>query len=165
MRYLIDGHNLIGRMPDIDLQDPEDEVELVLRLRRWAARSRKRRVTVVFDHGLPGGKDRRLSSGKVEVLFASSGRSADAILISRIKNVKNPREFTLVSSDNHILRTAADRRMPVIRAEEFVLKLAPSLKKDAAEEEETAEFEAGANPEVSDAEVEMWLDLFDARED
>ena len=54
MPILIDGHNLIGRLPDLRLDDPDDEAKLVLRLRAYAARTRKR-ITVVFDQGLPGG--------------------------------------------------------------------------------------------------------------
>ena len=163
MHYLIDGHNLIGRMPDIDLEDPDDEVELVLRLRSWSARSRGRQVTVVFDRGLPGGKDKGLSTSKVQVIFASGGKSADSILIKRIQRLKNPRETTLVTSDSHILRVAAGRRMPVLKAEEFVLKLstssaAPDTKK-SAQQGVSQEFESDLK--LSEEEVDMWLDLFD----
>ena len=96
MHYLIDGHNLIAKMPDISLDDPDDEVKLVLRLRQWTAGRRKRRVTVIFDGGLPGGAERHLSSRPVKVIFASAGQSADALLINRIQDAKNPAEFTLI---------------------------------------------------------------------
>ena len=42
MHYLIDGHNLIAHLADIDLEDPNDEVKLVLMMRGWAAAGRKR---------------------------------------------------------------------------------------------------------------------------
>jgi predicted RNA-binding protein with PIN domain len=165
MHYLIDGHNLIGRMPDISLDDPQDEIELVLRLRSWSARSRKRRVTVVFDRGLPGGRDRGLSTIKVEVVFASAGRSADSILIARVKRVKNPREYTLVTSDNRIINEAGAKRMPVLRSEEFAPKLVPEIKKDTDQGSETGDSPDGTDPEVSNAEVEMWLNLFNSRQE
>ena len=60
MPLLIDGHNLIGRLPDLRLDDPQDEAKLVARLRVYHARTGKR-VTVVFDRGLPGGRSRELS--------------------------------------------------------------------------------------------------------
>ena len=164
MHYLIDGHNLIGRMPDIGLDDPHDEIELVLRLRSWSARSRKRRVTVIFDRGLPGGLGRGLSSGKVQVVFASTAQSADSLLIRRINSVKNPREYTLVTSDNHILRAAEACRMPVLRAGEFVLMLAQSNAKNTAESSESGDSSAAEDRQLSDAEVEMWLDLFDGQD-
>ncbi len=90
MHYLIDGHNLIGKMPEIHLDDPDDEVKLVLRLRSWAAGGAKRRVTVIFDHGLPGGVEKGLSSGPVKVIFAPAGRTADSLLIRRIKHSQKP---------------------------------------------------------------------------
>ena len=39
MPLLIDGHNLIGHLPDLSLSDPRDEVKLVARLQAYAARS------------------------------------------------------------------------------------------------------------------------------
>ena len=54
MPYLIDGHNLIACLPDIDLDDPNDEARLVNRLKGFAAKARSKCI-VVFDHGLPGG--------------------------------------------------------------------------------------------------------------
>lgn len=164
MHYLIDGHNLIGRMPDIGLDDPDDEIELVLRLRSWSARSRKRRVTVIFDRGLPGGLDRGLSSGKVQVVFASTARSADSLLIRRIKSVKNPREYTLITSDNHILRAAETRRMPILKADEFVPRLAQAKAKNTTASGTDDDSSAAEDRQLSDAEVEMWLDLFDGQD-
>jgi hypothetical protein len=167
MHYLIDGHNLIGRMPDIGLDDPDDEVKLVLRLRSWSARSRGRRVTVIFDRGLPGGKDNGLSTSKVQVVFASSGQPADSLLIKRIKSVKNPREMTVVTSDNHILRIARERRLPVLKAEDFASKLSP-LAGTAGDLEPKKNLAANGletDPQLSDIEVDMWLDLFDSQDE
>lgn len=113
MHYLIDGHNLIARMPDISLNDPDDEVQLILRLRSWAARSRKRQVTLFFDGGIPGGKDVRLSTPQVRVIFASVGQTADAMLIRGINKVQNPPEFLLVTSDQQIIAAAAAAKCPI----------------------------------------------------
>ncbi len=52
MILLIDGHNLIGAMPDIELADPDDEWQLVLRVRTYCAAKRVT-ATIVFDSG-PG---------------------------------------------------------------------------------------------------------------
>ena len=40
MFYLIDGHNLIGQLADIDLDDPNDESLLVQKLNGWTSRTR-----------------------------------------------------------------------------------------------------------------------------
>jgi len=50
MPILIDGHNLIGRMPVLSLADPDDERQLVTLLLAYRARTKKA-VTVVFDPG------------------------------------------------------------------------------------------------------------------
>jgi hypothetical protein len=162
MHYLIDGHNLIGRLSDIGLEDPDDEVELILRLRSWAARSRGRRVTVIFDRGLPGGKDRGLSTSKVQVVFASSGQSADSLLVKRIRKLRNPREATLVTSDNQILREANARRMPVLKAEEFATQLNPPqrLANNESEKEGCEPRDLPDDPQLSESELDMWLKLF-----
>lgn len=155
MHYLIDGHNLIAKMPDISLDDPDDEVKLVLRLRSWAAQRKKRRVTVIFDGGMPGGKDVKLSTPSVKVVFAQEGRTADALLITRIYKAKNAPEFTVVSSDNQILNAAQKRRMPLIKSDNFASKL-------GRDEEDSRVITAVSedDPHVSHEEVAEWLDLF-----
>jgi predicted RNA-binding protein with PIN domain len=156
MHYLIDGHNLVGKMPDIHLDDPDDEVELVLRLRSWSAQGRKRQVTVIFDRGLPGGEDKGLSSGKVKVIFAPAGRSADSLLINRIRNVKNAAEYTLVSSDLRVVQAAQARRMPVWRAEAFVAR----LEQEGEQRAKTTTADMTDDPQMSASEVEMWMEMF-----
>jgi hypothetical protein len=152
MHYLIDGHNLIAKMPGISLDDPNDEAKLVLRLKSWSAASRRRRITVVFDSGLPGGQSRALSSGSVKVLFASTGSSADAILIGRIRKVQNPAEYTLVTSDREVIVAAKTRNMPRISAESFAAQIQTSKK--------SAKSNSDLEPFLNAEEVEEWLKLF-----
>ena len=153
MHYLIDGHNLIAKMPDISLDDPDDEVKLVLRLRQWTAGSRKRRVTVIFDGGLPGGAARHLSSRPVKVIFASAGQPADALLINRIQDARNPAEFTLVSSDREVQAAAKTRKMPLVLSGTFAARLKP-------DPSETDTSETPAEPSLDEEEVAEWLELF-----
>ncbi|HEY1409924.1 MAG TPA: hypothetical protein VF434_13360, partial [Promineifilum sp.] len=77
MNYLIDGHNLIARTPDLSLADPDDEAKLVALLRRWAMADRRRKVTVIFDGGLPAGESRNLSGSGVKAIFAPNNADAD----------------------------------------------------------------------------------------
>jgi hypothetical protein len=157
LHYLIDGHNLIARSPDLSLSDPEDEAKLVARLKRWAGRDVRRRVTVVFDAGLPGGPSRSLSGGRVTVIFAPNNTTADAILIGRISRAHNPPEMTVVSSDTAVLDAAARRRMPAIRADVFAVELAS----DAAAPKAVPGGKPGADdPRPSPKEVEEWLAIF-----
>jgi hypothetical protein len=130
MHYLIDGHNLIGKMPDISLTDPDDVVNLVLRLRQWTAARQKRRVTVIFDGGLPGGAARHLSSRPVKVIFATEG-----------------------SSDREVQAAAKARKMPLVLSGTFAARLKP----DPSERDVS---ETPAEPSLDEEEVAEWLELF-----
>lgn len=149
MPYLIDGHNLIGQMPDLSLTDPDDEVKLVARLRRYMARHRKR-GTVVFDGGLPGGLERQLSTSQVTVIFAHGGTTADAIILGRIRRTQDASHWTIVSADRAITSVARQRRMRVVAPADFATELRAL---DVAAEDDP-------NPTISPDEVDDWLRLF-----
>ena len=122
MPLLIDGHNLIGQLPDLNLDDPNDEAKLVERVRRYCFRHR-RRATVVFDRGLPGGTSRRLSSPQVTVIFAPSGRTADGLIKNRLRRAQDPAGLLVVSSDRAVQAVARRRGARVVPAEEFGVQL------------------------------------------
>lgn len=150
MPYLIDGHNLIGQLPDIQLTDPDDEAKLVEKLRAFSARTRKQ-CTVIFDHGLPGGKS-KLSNSAVKVFFAAKPGDADSIMLKRIQNARDPKAWTIVTSDERIINAAKKRGMTILRSMAFAQKLnerAPVISK-----------EENPNVHVTKAEVEEWLRIF-----
>lgn len=150
MPVMIDGHNLIGRLPDIRLSDPDDEAQLVARLQAYAGRTRKR-VTVVFDRGLPGGRSQALSGGRVDVVFAPTGRNADRVLIERIRRSRNPRGLTVVTSDLEVIAAAEEQGARVIHSETFVPEL----------ETVPASASGGkAEGHLSPGEVQAWLEVF-----
>lgn len=123
MPYLIDGHNLIGAMKDIRLSDPDDEMKLVNKLRSYAARKGKK-LTVIFDGGLPGGKS-IASNDKVTVIFAAyEHSSADKLIAARIKRLRDPQGWTLVTSDQELLGLAKSYRVRAMRSAAFADTLA-----------------------------------------
>ena len=157
MHYLIDGHNLIARVPGLSLADPDDEVKLLQLLKRWAAADPRRKVTVIFDKGLPGGEAKHLSGGGVRAIFAPDNRSADSVIIRRIEGIEDPAQHTVVSSDGAILRAAQRRRVPTQRSEAFAAAMVnertfPSATRPAADPRD--------NPTISSNEVSEWLELF-----
>ena len=152
MPYLIDGHNLIAQMPGMTLADPDDEVQLVLRLRQFAAR-KKQKITVVFDHGVPGGWSSKLSTGPVKVIFAGSHSNADRIIMERIREAKTPTHIKLVPSDGEIRRAGQARRVEVIPSQEFAATLTqPPPSQPRRDERE--------NIKLSKDEVKEWLRVF-----
>src|SRR5579871_6533710 len=159
MTYLIDGHNLIGQLPDISLKDPDDEAKLVQKLIGFAARQQKR-IVVVFDSGLPGGKS-RLSTRQVEVIFASAHSTADDVMKERIKRVRDPGQWVVVSNDRVVLDAGRSRRMTCVTSAEF----APLLRSASVPHKRDPDEDAGESADVyvSPAEVEAWLKIFKER--
>ncbi|MCA9960232.1 MAG: NYN domain-containing protein [Anaerolineales bacterium] len=164
MHYLIDGHNLIGKLPDIDLSDSDDEIKLLLRLKGWVAGAKQRQVTVVFDGVGIGGVAHRLSTKDITVIFAPGGKTADDLLIQRLRGLRNPRNFTLVSSDRRILDAAKIARIKSLKSEEFIVQMGFVFTEPPEKEPPTPALpepqEKEDDPQVSDAEVREWLDLF-----
>jgi uncharacterized protein len=163
MIYLIDGHNLIGKMPDISLADPDDEEQLALRLCQWAAENKSRQVIVIYDRGVLSGLARRLSNQQVKVFFAPPRTTADALLIKRINEVRNPQQYRLISSDRKIIDAAKVRGMRFWRSEQFMemmrppessAETAPSTKPKPARPSQKEE------PKLSQEDVAEWLELF-----
>lgn len=153
---LIDGHNLIGAgvFPDIRLDDEDDEQKLIARLRVWRSRYRDR-MTVIFDRGIPGGYDAKLSGAGIEVIFAADPVQADDLIRRRL--LRNGRNLTLVTNDEALLREARARGVETLRGVEFVRRF-------QSKPTRIPEAEAGAElePPVDAAEVEHWLRAFGA---
>lgn len=161
MPYLIDGHNLIGQLPDIDLSDPDDEAKLVLKLRRYSGRIRKK-ITVVFDGGLPAGIEKGLSTHSVQVRFASEHSNADNVIRDIIYKAKNSTDWIVISSDLAIRNIAHRKQMKVIRAEVFAKTLHSMLstKKKGIKRQIAETTSKKTNPHLSKSEIEEWLTLF-----
>lgn len=156
MPYLIDGHNLIGALPDIAIDDPNDEAKLLILLRGFVARKRTK-CTVIFDHGLPGGAS-RMSSRSLTVIFASAQHTnADALLKRRISAIRDVKGWTVVSSDRDVADYARRRRLRQLTAQEFARELrspsAPPIAEDSDEK-----------PAPSQADVDEFMRLFGADE-
>ena len=157
MPYLIDGHNLIACLPDISLDDPNDEARLVNKLKGFAAKAR-RKCTVVFDGGLPGGFS-AMSTGSVTVVFAASEHSnADSLIKRRIERTNDASKWTVVSSDREISSFAHRRQMKHIRSDQFA-----RLLQSAEPEQETRGEEI--HPTVSAEEVDEFYEAFGGEPD
>jgi predicted RNA-binding protein with PIN domain len=158
MPILIDGHNLIGQMPGIKLSDPDDEAQLVMILRRYAARRRGRKVVVIFDGGVYGHPE-QLNGYGVEASFAHAPANADMELIRRIRAIRRRDEWVVVSSDRAVAGEAQARGIPVLSAQQFARRLA-SLDAPRASLHEKRN-----DRPLSKAEVEEWMRLFGVEDD
>jgi hypothetical protein len=151
MPILIDGHNLIGRMPSLSLRDPDDEERLVALLQSYRGRSGKK-ITVVFDPGPAYSSPQTRRQGGIEVVFAAHGSSADDVILRRVRHARDRAGLIVVTSDRALARAVAQYGARVRPAED----MARALSNPAA----TAEQDVSMSAE----ELEAWLALFDARE-
>jgi len=122
MQYLIDGHNLIPKVPGLSLSDPDDEEQLIEHLSAWA-RVSKHKVTVFFDRASPGNAgSRRFSS--VTAVFVPEGKTADSAIMDALAKLKNAaRNVTVVSSDRMVQVAARAARAKIIKSEDFAASL------------------------------------------
>lgn len=158
MRWLIDGHNLIGHMPNLRLDDPDDEEKLLAYLYRYRARTGQR-LTVIFDSGPGYQLAQTIKRGGLTVQFAAHGKTADQLIRQRLRRVKNPQEIIVVSSDREVQQAAHQVQVRVIEAWEFgqqLLQLSGGVVSppDVANQ---------ADIHLSAAEVDEWLAIFRQR--
>ena len=152
---MIDGHNLIGRLPTISLQDPDDEDQLVRMLVSYRARTR-RRITVVFDPGGAFALSEVRRQGGIEVVFAPHGSSADTVIAQRVRRSRNPQSWLVVTSDRQLAQTVTRLGARVRSADAFVSDLTPAS--EAAQGDALPpEKDTPPTPE----EVDVWLALFE----
>ena len=149
MPFLIDGHNVIAALPDIDLADDNDEAQLVIKLRAWTSRIRRKAI-VIFDGGITGGPSSDLSSPDVHVVFAARFHTnADRIIHERLKSLSDASNWTVISSDHEVLDQARLVGAKVMTAQRF----SEQLNQPLIPEQEKPEY-------VSPAAVNAWLELF-----
>jgi uncharacterized protein len=150
---LIDGHNLIGRMPFLSLQDPDDEEKLVRLFKSYRARTGKS-IAVVFDPGIASALSGSRREGGVEVVFAPRHSSADAIIARRVQKSRNPRDYLVITSDSELANMVTRRGARVESSEDFVSELAGlgDVEPDRGD------------VHLSSEEVEAWLSLFEEQD-
>jgi len=151
MAIIIDGHNLIPRIPGINLADPDDEEQLV-RLLQDYCRLRRKQVEVYFDRA-PAGQAGERKLGQVRAIFVREGMTADDAIMIRLRQLgKRARNFTVVSSDRQVQQAARAAHATVISANDF-----------ASEWQSLMMEEPDLDPRsqlLSEDEVEMWEDIF-----
>lgn len=164
--YLIDGHNLIGTgMLGFNLDDPNDEMKLTLMLKQFSARTGDK-ITVIFDHGLPGGLS-HASTSSVTVIFASQPNIADKVMMGAIRSTKDPTRWIVVSNDAAVRDEAIGHRMKPMRTHDFAalmlspeggIKLNPA--KPRVRRTDPDDYGASHNPYVPKKDIEHWENEF-----
>lgn len=157
MPYIIDGHNLIPKIPGMSLQDIDDEIQLVNLLQEFC-RIRRKQVEVYFDNAPPGSPGAR-NYGRVVARFVRQGRTADQAIQMKLKRLGGEaRNWTVVSSDGEVQANARAVRAKILTAEVFAQQLFEALG-------DTADSYLEPESDLSPEEVEDWMQIFGIDED
>ena len=158
MPFLIDGHNLIPKIPGLNLHTMDDELHLI----RWLqvfCRHTGKKVEVYFDNAPPG-QARTQSYGPVKAHFVHAGQTADDAIVDRLTKLdRAAQNWTVVSSDRQVQASARAAHAKVISSDEF----ASSLMTD--QQEDGSDLEMDAEVSLSSAEIDEWLEIFGGEED
>lgn len=164
MAYIIDGHNLIGILPNISLAQPDDEARLVDLLLSFRARGAGDMV-VFFDPSPLGPESRPSSPAKpiasrpgIDVRYAPYGKTADDAIAGFLRASKQPGQYAVVTNDAGLIARVRSLGASVLRASEFSARMArqagpPGSKKDRGAS-------AGAAP-APDPRAPAFADLYD----
>ena len=151
MIILIDGHNLIPKIPGISLSDPNDEDELIRLLQQYC-RLRRRSVEVYFDRA-PVGQAGTQQMGQVKAVFVREGVTADEAIMDRLRKLgKRARNAQVISSDRQVQQAARGVHASVVTSEDFSQEIENLM----AEEPELDP----RNRLLSDHELSEWEALF-----
>lgn len=155
MLVLIDGHNLIAKLSDIQLDEADDEEKLILKLRRYRART-GRRIVVIFDPGLGYKLASKKTEGGVTIQYAPHGKSADQLIMKRLYKAKDPGQIMVVTSDRAVQRVARQVRASVVSSTDFAAELNKPPPNGQNED---------VDVKLSEHEIEEWLKLFKQKPD
>lgn len=160
MPYLIDGNNLIGHIPSLELSDPTSKHHLVAQL--WIFQKAKNtKIILVFDG--PPDPDlygERLQSKAFSVIWPDWEESADTVIKRHIKKQTDLRHFFVVSSDREIKSFARANKAQVLDCGEF-----HKLLKAALKEYKKAKSMSKEEVTLSPLEVDHWLEIFGAADE
>ncbi|MBN2549068.1 MAG: NYN domain-containing protein [Anaerolineales bacterium] len=153
MPYLIDGHNLIPKVPGLSLETLDDEQQLIQLLQEYCRRQRKQ-AEVFFDNAPPDGVRAR-KFGLVVAKFVRQGSTADDAIRSRLVRLgREARNWTVVSSDQAVQASARAARAQTLSSETFARTLLQILEEGGAERGKRTDVS------LSEDEVDDWLRLF-----
>ncbi|OGO26493.1 MAG: hypothetical protein A2136_10865 [Chloroflexi bacterium RBG_16_54_11] len=153
MNYIIDGHNLISKIPGLDLSMPDDEQRLTELLIQYCQGSRHK-LEVYFDQA-PVGQAGVVNYGRVRTHFVSKRQTADDAIRKRLSLLgRSAKTWAVVSSDRAVQVAARAVYAQVLSADEFSSLLQTSLHAGSAQPE------PAADESLSEAEVREWEAIF-----
>lgn len=157
LTYIIDGHNLIPKIPGIRLADEDDENQLIELLQEYC-RLTRHNVEVFFD-GAPPAARSKAGGGLVHVHFIQKGITADSAIIQFVSSKgKGARNLIVVSSDHRVQNETRIFGSSILSSEQFSTELVQALSRKAEKSKKEP-------PPMSEHEIKQWLSLFDKKDE
>lgn len=154
--YIIDGHNLIAKIPGLSLSMPDDEQRLIELLNRYGEESRHK-LEVYFD-GAPPGQSGVRNYGRVRAHFVPVSQSADEAIRRRLVRLgRSAANWVVVTSDRAVQSAAREVHAKVLRAKDF-----SRLVQTDFQVRHSAGNDASDQP-LREDEVSEWLAIYKAR--
>lgn len=155
-RFVVDGHNLIPKIPGVRLEDMEDENRLIEILNEFCRLGRAQ-VEVFFD-GAPDPATPQRKCGLARAHFIRKGLSADDAIIEYVRKQQKPNfQLTVVSSDHRIQNSVKTAGAIVMTSEAFAAEMQRVFTSPAATQEQKEK-------QLSPGEVALWLDEFERKQ-
>lgn len=158
MPYLIDGHNLIPKIPGLSLEAADDEIQLITLLQDFCRQQRKN-AEVFFDKAPPS-QVRKQRFGRITAHFVRQDISADLAIQNRLTELAGEAQnWTVVSSDRAVQSSARRARAQVLSSEALAKQLRSS---SSGQQFHARNSFAGeiSEPVSSEEDIEEWLKLF-----
>lgn len=153
MNYIIDGYNLGHKLANaaerLKKGETDKAIQIILTYIR-AALPQSGQIIVVFD-GKKGYFPMQPRQAGLTVKFSRKPQTADDIIRDFIRNQRQPKNWTVISSDNEIIFTAQDMGAQVLK----FLNTHPSPKNGST----AVEYSEKYQPQNVD--VQEWLKLFE----
>lgn len=152
MTLVIDGHNLVPKIPGMRLTDMDDESELIQLVQQYC-RLRRNNAELFFDGALPGMPGVK-TGGLVHVHNVPKGMTADQAIVDFLSaRGKAARNYTLVSSDRRVQAEARSLGCTILSSDQFSAELVNTLSQMSEEKKKQ-------DKPLSAAEVDEWLEWF-----
>lgn len=125
MAYIIDGHNLIGILPDISLSQPDDEARLIARLLSYRAQGAGDMIVFFDGNPLsaatePGRHPTSIPSwAGMVVHYAPPGKSADDAIVDFLRSRRQPGQYAVVTNDQDLSARVRSLGASILPASEF----------------------------------------------
>ena len=158
--YVIDGYNFIHKIPKFKEaveQSLEQARNLLISVMKTYLATKHIQITLVFDGDFVGFANKiDQSTERLKIIFSSSPEKADPLIKRLIRKEKNKKALMLISADNDLIHYCKMLGANVLSPELFFYQLSKATEPDQMEQK--------YNNEISEHELNEWMNIFGVKE-